>query len=53
MINNEDEIKLTINNSIHLLIIAKLQNNNRQVNKQQSIIDYYTDLLLQISCATK
>ena len=45
MINNEDEIKLTINNAIHLLIIARLQNNKRQVNKQQAVIDYYTDLL--------
>jgi len=45
MQDNQDEIKTTINNAIHLLIIARLQNNKRQVNKQQAIIDYYTNLL--------
>ena len=53
MINNQDEIKLTINNAIHLLIIARLQNNKRQVNKQQTIIDYYTDRLVQTSYVIK
>ena len=45
MQDNQDEIKTTINNAIHLLIIARLQNNKRQVNKQQAIIDYYANLL--------
>ena len=45
MQDNQDEIKTTINNATHKLIIARLQNNKRQVNKQQAIIDYYTNLL--------
>lgn len=53
MLNNQDEIKTIINNAIHLLIIARLQNNKRQLNKQQAIIDYYQELLSQISYVIK
>ena len=53
MEDTKDEIKVIINNAIHLLIIAKLQNNKRQVNKQQAIIDYYTALLSIHSYAIK
>ena len=45
--NTTNDYKMLASNAMHLLVIARLQKNQRIINKQMSIVEYYTELIMQ------
>ena len=45
--NTTNDYKMLASNAMHKLVIARLQNDKRIINKQMSIVEYYTELIMQ------